>query len=211
MRESQYGEHVKILEHFGGCVPSNGPLPRFLDIGAYDGVTFSNTRYLAELGWSGVLLEPSPMAFPHLMAYYKDNPKMQLVNAGLSTTGGLKKFYANGVGTAGDALSSFNLAHREKFSMHPFEPIWIPAITWDDLGRALPGPYDFINIDVEGMNLEILSELCKLIPYTQLSIKPEMVCVELDPVAYTEVMKRELRQAGLIHSEVIGGNLLAWK
>ncbi len=209
MRESQYNEHVRILELFATTLYQPGP-GRFLDVGAYDGITFSNTRYLAERGWSGVLLEPSPMAFPHLMAYYKDNPRMQLVNAGLADTGGLRKFYANGVGTAGDALSSFNLEHREKFSMHPFEPIWIPAISWEQLLAALPGPYQFVNIDVEGMNLEVLHKLCNLI-MTMGPIDPEMVCVELDPVSYTEVMKRELRQAGLTHQEVIGGNLLAWK
>ncbi len=203
MRESQYNEHIRILEHFAGRTGT------FLDVGAYDGITFSNTRYLAELGWAGVLLEPSPMAFPHLMAYYKDNPKMQLVNAGLATMGGLTKFYSNGVGMAGDALSTFNREHREKFSMHPFEPIWIPAITWSDLLRSLPGPYQFVNIDVEGMNVEVLHGLCIHIPDG--FIDPEMVCVELDPVAYTEVIKRELRQAGLTHWEVIGGNLLAWK
>ncbi len=205
MRESQYGEHVRILEHFAGRVG------KFLDVGAYDGVTFSNTRYLAELGWSGVLVEPSPMAFPHLMAYYKDNPRMELVNAGLTNSAGLRvrKFYANGVGAAGDALSSFRLEHREKFSMHPFEPIWLPVMTWDDLLAALPGPYQFVNIDVEGMNLEVLQGLCLQI--AQRWIGPEMVCVELDPVNETEWFKRELRGAGLSHQEVIGGNLLAWK
>ncbi len=203
MRESQYNEHIRMLEHFAGRVG------RFLDVGAYDGVTFSNTRYLAELGWAGVLLEPSPMAFPHLMTFYKGNPRMQLVNAGLASESGLTKFYANGVGVSGDALSTFHLDHREKFSMHPFEPIWIPAITWADLLAALPGPYDFINIDVEGMNVEVLHGLCQQI--AQQHVDPQMVCVELDPVAYTEVLKRELRHVGLSHQEVIGGNLLAWK
>ncbi len=91
--------------------------------------------------------------------------------------------------------------------MHPFEPIWAATVSWGGLLSVLPGPYQFVNIDVEGMNLEVLHGLCEHIGFVQ----PEMVCVELDPVAYTEVMKRELRQAGLIHWEVIGGNLLAWK
>lgn len=57
VRYSQNGEQEAILKIFG---ESEG---RFLDIGAYDGKTFSNTLALIERGWSGVLIEPSPNAF----------------------------------------------------------------------------------------------------------------------------------------------------
>ncbi len=39
----------------------------FVDVGAYDGITFSNTYYLEErLGWTGIAIEPTPDAFAAL-------------------------------------------------------------------------------------------------------------------------------------------------
>src|SRR6266566_887458 len=107
---SQYNEHEHILRHFAGRIG------RFLDIGAFDGLTFSNTRCLAELGWGGVLVEPSPAAFVHLMKGYEGNPNVELVNAGLAPVSGLFRFWANTKdGLTADAMSSFNSKHVAKF------------------------------------------------------------------------------------------------
>jgi len=194
---SQYGEHTAILEHFKGKVG------RFLDIGAFDGCTFSNTRYLAELGWSGVCVEPSPIAFRSLFANYKDNHNVELVNAGIGDKAGLAKFWVNSAdGEEVDGLSSFKIEHREKFPLHPFRQIWASTISWCDLLAAHPGPYEFVNIDVEGMNERVLA----LMP-----LSPDMVCVEADPINSVNTMKWDLAQLGLKNCEMIGGNLLAWR
>jgi FkbM family methyltransferase len=45
---------------------------RFLDIGAYDGVTFSNSLFFEEeLGWQGICVEPLPDVFAKLKARRK--------------------------------------------------------------------------------------------------------------------------------------------
>src|SRR2546428_3922916 len=39
----------------------------FVDVGAYDGVALSNTYYFEkELGWSGLCIEPNPLAYERL-------------------------------------------------------------------------------------------------------------------------------------------------
>ena len=39
----------------------------FIDIGAYDGLTISNTAYMElELGWNGICVEPNPVVFDNL-------------------------------------------------------------------------------------------------------------------------------------------------
>ncbi len=58
---SQNNEEKFILEHF------KNRKGKFLDIGAYDGKTFSNTFALVELGWSGLEIEASPINFVNLM------------------------------------------------------------------------------------------------------------------------------------------------
>lgn len=52
---SQSGEQSIILEFFRDL-----PTGHFLDVGAYDGVTYSNTKALEDLGWEGVCVEPNP-------------------------------------------------------------------------------------------------------------------------------------------------------
>ena len=62
---SQNKEEQVILDYFGFLQGT------FLDIGANDGVTFSNTKMLAERGWKGVLVEPSPKAYAKLKEIYR--------------------------------------------------------------------------------------------------------------------------------------------
>ena len=40
----------------------------FVDVGAYDGVTYSNTLLLERCGWRGICIEPIPAAFEKLKA-----------------------------------------------------------------------------------------------------------------------------------------------
>ncbi len=58
---SQNDEERVILELVGD---GKG---RFLDIGAFDGVMFSNTRALVERGWCGICVEPNPFTFLKLL------------------------------------------------------------------------------------------------------------------------------------------------
>lgn len=58
---SQQDEEKYILEALEGITGT------FLDIGAWHPTDKSNTRRLIELGWSGVLIEPSPGPFINLM------------------------------------------------------------------------------------------------------------------------------------------------
>jgi FkbM family methyltransferase len=193
---SQYGEHTTILDYFKGKVG------RFLDIGAFDGFTFSNTQYLADLGWSGVCVEPSPISFRWLMHNYQRNRSVALVNAAIGERPSVSKFWVNTKDVdSPEAMSTFEDSHRSKFPHLHFSEMWAPMITWELLLEAHPGPYDFVNIDVEGMNERVLA----LMP-----LRPSMVCVEADPINSVNTMKWDLEQFGLKNFQMVGGNILAW-
>src|SRR5260370_22486366 len=52
----------------------------FVDVGAYDGVALSNTYYFEkELGWSGLCVEPNPVAYKGLI----QNRKCGAINCGV--------------------------------------------------------------------------------------------------------------------------------
>ena len=199
MPSSQYGEHEFILEHFAGRVG------RFLDVGAYDGWNLSNTRQLMELGWSGVCIEPSPFVFPHLAKNLLQFPLVSGVEAAIipDTDGhsnGKIKFWA-----VEDALSTTDPRHKAIIERHnpaiQYKETTVKALKWLQFLTQYPEPYDFINIDVEGMNWEVLRD----------GPLAEMVCVEMDPADQIDRMKEHFNIFGLTNMREIGGNLLAWR
>ena len=205
---SQYGEHEFILKHFEGRDPAT---LRFLDVGAFDGKTFSNTWPLAEAGWSGVCVEPSPPAFCWLMKTYADNPRVELVNAAIvpglpgRPPATMRDFWCNTADAySADAMSTLDPLHAAKFQEQPFRKIKIATPTWWDLVGIVPREkFDFVNIDVEGLNDEVFLAM----PY---SLPADMVCVELDP--HDEVLAAlSAAHSHLPNKKIIGGNLLAWR
>ena len=191
--KSQYGEDAFILSFFGA---QKG---RFLDVGAYDGHTFSNTGQLAERGWSGVCVEPSPSVFPHL-ARYHDLHDVLCLNAAVTVAAKWMPFWD----AKGDALSSVDGRHVEKFSAsgYPFERCWIRGVTWAQVLEGFPGPYDFLNIDVEGTN----AELTLACPLDMIGVR--LVCLEDDLGDQRDAVLARFRSFGYAESKKIGGNLL---
>ncbi len=48
----------------------------FVEVGAFNGINWSNTRCLALAGWGGLMVEPHPEYFEKLKELYIDNPKI---------------------------------------------------------------------------------------------------------------------------------------
>lgn len=148
---------------------------RFLDIGAYNGVTFSNTEQLANLGWGGVCVEPSAIPFKDLIALYNERDDIQVCNCVISPAhpSGLDIFFDN----AGDAVSSYDSKHMEVWAeqgckFHPFLTAFVPI---KDLIAKIGLDFEFINIDVEGTNFALTAAILPL-----LGEKNEMLCVEAE-------------------------------
>lgn len=209
MSYSQNDEEAVILNLLGASarVPQ-----RFLDIGAHDGVTFSNTRRLAELGWGGTLVEPSPAAFNALMKAYDGRKDISLVHAAVVTKGPqhLMRFYDS----CGDMLSTSSDGHKTLWEGRPghkvagphvpknvkFQPIFVAGISVADLAVQFPGPYTVLNLDVEGLNFELFREL----PLHDLGVS--IACIEYqDKRKEIEQLAREqgYRLASANHENLI--------
>ena len=133
------------------------PTGRLLDIGAHDGRSNSNTFALIELGWGGVLVEPSPGPFTSLLARHGENPRLTLVNAAIAPEPGFRPFHDS----MGDQVSTLSDKHRDFWS-HAV-PAWnsflVSAVSPLQLFAGVGMRFDFVNIDVEGMNHEIAAAM----------------------------------------------------
>lgn len=165
---SQNDEELYILQHF------NNHIGKFLDIGAFAPDTFSNTRALADRGWNGVLIEPSPAPFIALLKHYGSNPNIRLLNAAVTLTGGFSDFYDSG----GDAISSTLESHAKKWATGygtKFTAYDVYTVPLTDLFDRYGFDFDFINVDVEGASYPLFAAL----PFSRLA-KTTCICMEHD-------------------------------
>lgn len=148
---SQLDEERVIVEWFKDRVG------KYLDIGAWDGVQMSNTRRLAELGWSGVLVEPGAKNFSALidnMAFAAE--RSVLVQAAVSEARGLAQLWFDTSPERGWAMSICkHVADNPLLLPAPSKAhCVVPLITPGDLAQF--GPYDFLSVDAEGKDMDIL-------------------------------------------------------
>lgn len=104
------------------------------------------------------MVEPDPCSFAAMIENCRDFGDVVLVNAALAERPGLLPFYSCG----GEALSSSSEEHVEfwrKAWPCAFTEIEVVGVTAKQLLSDHPGPYEFVNLDVEGMNWELLQTL----------------------------------------------------
>ena len=189
---SQDREEGFIVEFFGDRVE------RFLDVGAHDGHTFSNTMHLVERGWTGVCVEPAASVFASLLATHRDRAGIQLVNAALAVKREIIPFWDSN----GDCIGTTEIPNRDQWAQSgvKFSKTWIQTLTPDDFFVAFPGPYQFISIDVEGTSKDLLLGL----PIATLGV--ELICVEFDN--HKDEIEAHCRTLGFNKFEVVGCNLM---
>ena len=153
---SQNNEEEVILKYLGNSTGT------FLDIGAFDGITFSNTYELVKHGWKGVMVEASPRTFVKLQNNVKEfKNNLTLVNACIVTDEQkLVNFYDNI-----EATATHNLPNVEKWKQQtPFEMIAVMTCHHKTLLEKVGHMYDFVNIDVEGSSTDLFMCLYDELP-----------------------------------------------
>jgi FkbM family methyltransferase len=165
---SQYDEEQAIASYFTARAP--GQKGRFLDIGAWDAKTFSNTRALYERGWRGVMIDPSPFAVAGLVREYGGDPLMQIMAVAVATEATMLRLHVSE-----DSVSTTKDANYDSWKTQTkfHGDIFVPSITWETINNQFGG-FDFANIDAEGVSVDLFHDMLKY------GAKPPCVCVEHD-------------------------------
>jgi len=136
----------------------------FVDIGAHDGVTISNSLFFEKFnGWEGVCVEPNPSVFAKLSA----NRKSTNVNACVGS--GNKKVSFTQIEGDAEMLSGITENYHEKHLQRIDDnisatggkrtEIEVDMVTLDSIGAVKNRKIDFISIDTEGNEFEILKSI----------------------------------------------------
>lgn len=136
----------------------------FVDIGAYDGVRYSNTLRLEQAGWKGLAIEPNPVMFEQL----RRNRRCECLMACVGADNGAVAFQV--VTGYADMLSGvvayYDPRHEARIARELTEHggtrriIDVPSRRLQDLleERGITR-VDFLKIDTEGAELPILRSL----------------------------------------------------
>jgi FkbM family methyltransferase len=158
---------------------------RLLDIGANNGITYSNSRKLILEGWDADLFEPDPNPYSKLIELYKDSPNVKVHHLAISDKESSLPFYVSE--TSAGLVSTLVKEETKRWPHEKFSIINVPSVTWEraytDSEILANNIYDFISIDAEGMDIAIL----KAIDLDK--TKTRLLCIEWNSVksAYTEI------------------------
>ena len=163
MKFSQNDEEHYILNYFNQHPPRHGH--KLLDIGAFDGMTFSNTHALMKQGWEGIFVEASPK----MVAACQRNLKG--LNAHIcqacivhEPVTGMIPFYDNDQATA-----TTSTAHVEKWkALTPFEPIMLMPVHYKSILSVYGKTFDMVSLDIEGQSAELFMKIFPEMPEVDL-------------------------------------------
>lgn len=143
----------------------------YIDIGAHHPRRFSNTYYFYRKGWSGINIEPNPELYK---LFSKWRPRDINLNAGLySKPMELKYYYFEepALNTFSEDIAAQHLTAQHK--LVKTENIAVTTLSKALEGVQVPEFIDFMNIDTEGSEWEII----RTNDWTR--IRPELLLIEL--------------------------------
>lgn len=154
---SQNKEAEEIIKYFDDYVGT------FADIGANDGVTLSNSRDLALLNWQGVCIEPSPQAYIRLKNLYDGHKGIYTYNFAIGIHNGRMRFWDSGNHLNSNDIGLLSTSSPTELTRFPgtqYTEMDVKCYRWKTaLNRFRIKSFDFISIDAEGFDLEILQQI----------------------------------------------------
>ena len=128
----------------------------FVEVGAYDGLTFSNTSCWAEVGWRGLMFEPFPGAYAFCRDRYSNNDRIEVVKCCIgNSTGAVKLYLADFLSTTDeneiDLCCPLCPHTGEKY-------IWSEMFSLDSKleERDWEEGFDLLVVDTKGTELDVL-------------------------------------------------------
>jgi len=148
---SQNGEDVLIHKFFGGRRTG-----LYVEVGAYDGVGFSNTYFLDALGWEGILVEPAP----DQAEACRRSRHSRVVQAACGRGGGRTRFKVvkGGAGMGTLSYMGDDPKHERRIALEggTIEEVDVPCKTLDEIVGEPISKIDLLSVDVEGAELQVL-------------------------------------------------------
>lgn len=164
-----------------------------LDIGANHPTSISNTYLLYRRGFSGYLIEPNhELSSLNRMFRARDHA----VQMGIAPLAAIQKLQVSTTPT----ISSFSESHFIKRNQTRCRVEPVPTMPLDEAFRSIPGSIGLLNIDVEGMNWDVLVSGLDVLR------RSHYACIEHDDDAEAKRIRDILCRANFNHIETLSCN-----
>lgn len=142
-----------VFEGFFGF-PSVGT---FVEVGAYDGESWSNTSCLADHGWTGIYIEPQPEFAAKCAVRHSLNPGVQVVCSACSSDGGLLDLAVSERPYLATASAEGLIAAQSVFGIDRHSIRTVPSVRLDTLldHFGVKAGFELLVIDVEGYERQV--------------------------------------------------------
>jgi len=190
---SQQNEDKYLLKLFKIEDVQNGT---YLEIGAYDGIYFSNTLFLQnEYGFSGILIEPQKTLFKELTI---NRPLDFLVNSAISNSEETQiSFIGDNLEAGISSLSSINLERFPAWKNYMVDNKKMKTVIRDSNLKYI----DVMFIDTEGSEFEIIKSINFSFPISLIVVEAHKENKEED-----KLLKETLNDNGFKFYFQIRGN-----
>lgn len=159
---SQSGEDKFITSYMNKKKIFNG---RYVDLGAFHPTKYSNTCLLYKSGWSGINIDLNQTSID---CFNIVRPNDKNICVAVSDKEKKRKVYIN------DIFSPLNTLNKNHAKIFNFEFNYKDGYFTHTkrFNRIIKKPFDFLNIDIEGLDYEVLKTI-NLNFY-----KPKLICIE---------------------------------
>jgi FkbM family methyltransferase len=194
---SQFGEDKILAELFQSTVEGS-----CVEVGANNGVDDSTTLFFEELGWKCILVEPNP----DLCKEIRRKRRSTLFECAISSKRGEAVLYVAGGADRSHGMSTISDSQEDhdRIKSYGFDcvPVKVKVRTLDEIleETGIDCDIDFMSIDVEGLELEVLKGL---------SIekwKPKIILVEDNSNFENKDVRNYLKQHEYVRFDRTGVN-----
>lgn len=142
----------------------------YVDVGANDPVRFSNTNRFYLRGWRGINIEPGVSNYQRFLSARKRDIN---INCGVAVIEGQIDYYQFEPST----LSTFSSLEAEGYQQQGFRLVEVKKVKVAPLSKILKKEgvkrIDFLSVDTEGFDLEVLKS------NDWKKYRPRLICVEV--------------------------------
>ncbi len=125
----------------------------YVDVGAYDPEIDSVTRHFYDSGWSGINIDPVPA---HIAKFHVSRPRDVNLGVAIGARAGSLPFFD--FSPTGLSTLNADVARDMRALGFAAREIEVPVMTLRDvLDRHAPGVVDFLKIDAEGAEVDVLA------------------------------------------------------
>lgn len=146
---SKSGDDIQLMKLINNNIPGV-----YVDIGCWHPIKASNTYYFHLRKWKGICIDPNP----ELKSLYKKyRPSDNFVNVGIGDTNSVLKYYMFKESSMN--TFSYDFVEKQKLESKIINTINVPTYNLKDIldnNLKLNDRLDFFDIDVEGLDLEVL-------------------------------------------------------